>query len=221
MKRRHVYSPPKGSRILRLVVAVLGGLLCAFFVFYFIPLLKRLDASLSPPPEVAVEEVNLIIPPDDFVPPDDVPDDKPEPEPEPELNEEDPSLDLSLDIGDLSGGVGSTVIDLGANFSIADNMSNMFESAELDGRPRAKRKVPAPYPSALKKKKIQGRVLVWVSIDEKGNVTETSIKESSGHKDFDEAAKKALLRWKFSPGKKDGVSVATRVVQPYSFKLNL
>ena len=126
MKRRHVYTPPKGSRIARWFITILGGFLCAFFVFYFIPLLKRLESSLAPPPEMVKEEVNLIVPPDDFVQPEDIPEDEPEPEPEPEFAEEDSSLDLSLDVGDLTSGVGSTVIDIGASFSISDQMSNMF-----------------------------------------------------------------------------------------------
>lgn len=216
---RHVYRPPKGSMISRTIIAVLGGLFCAFLVFFAIPILKKLEASLKPEVEEFQEE-NVSTPQvDEFVAEEETPPEEPE-EPEPELQEESQDLDLSIDLPDLSGGVGSKVIEIAPQFQIADGFADAFDTSELQQPPKASTRFPPRYPDKLKKKKIQGRVLVSAVINESGQVTEAKVKESSGHPEMDKAAVKAINKWKFKPGIRKGKKVKAKIIQPISFKLS-
>lgn len=50
------------------------------------------------------------------------------------------------------------------------------------------------YPSALKKAKIEGRVVLQFTIDEAGYLVASSVKQSSGHGELDEAAMRMLAK---------------------------
>jgi protein TonB len=75
------------------------------------------------------------------------------------------------------------------------------------------------YPQTAKDQGIQGKVFVKVIIDEKGNVSETSILKSV-NKDCDKAAMDAIKKTKFTPGIKDNKPVKAEVTIPIMFKLN-
>lgn len=75
------------------------------------------------------------------------------------------------------------------------------------------------YPQTAKDQDIQGKVFVKVIIDEKGNVSETSILKSV-NEDCDKAATDAIKKTKFSPGIKDNKPVKAEVTIPISFKLD-
>ena len=64
-----------------------------------------------------------------------------------------------------------------------------------------------------------GRVLVLMTIDERGLVVDAKVKESSGHRELDEAALSAAMRWKFKPGIKGGLKAITTAVQPFTFRV--
>lgn len=220
MKRRHVYSPPKGSRFARFFVVIFGGLFCAFFVFYFIPLLQRLESSLAPVEET-VENVEVVPPPpEDYQSPDEPPPPEEEPEPEPEMVEESNDLDISLELPDMGSGVGSTVIQIAPKFTLSADDADLGFGGDVDVAPKPTTRFPPRYPQKLKQRKVQGKVLVSASVDENGVVTEAGVKQSSGHKALDDAAIKAILKWKFKPGLRGGTPVKAKVVQPFSFKLN-
>ena len=75
------------------------------------------------------------------------------------------------------------------------------------------------YPVSAKEAGIQGKVFVKVIIDERGNVTETSILKSVND-DCDKAAMDAIKKTKFTPGIKDNKPVKTEVTIPIMFKLS-
>ena len=74
------------------------------------------------------------------------------------------------------------------------------------------------YPETAKISKLEGRVLVKVLIDEKGNVTSTEIVESLSI-ECDNAPAEAIKKVKFTPAMKDGKAVKCEVVVPVQFKL--
>ena len=76
------------------------------------------------------------------------------------------------------------------------------------------------YPSSLKKKGVEGRVLIELVVDNKGAVVSAKVKSTSGHKAFDDAALKAAKRTKFKPAIRGGKPVKAKVIYPISFKLN-
>jgi protein TonB len=64
---------------------------------------------------------------------------------------------------------------------------------------------PAPaYPAISKKLKEEGTVLLTILVTKEGRVAEAQIKTSSGHKRLDDAAIRAIKRWKFNPATQAG-----------------
>ena len=80
---------------------------------------------------------------------------------------------------------------------------------------------PAPaYPSEARRKRQQGRVILDVLLNEKGYVKSLVVKKSSGYPLLDQAARKAVLKWRFRPKKIGGVAVASKVYVPIQFDLS-
>src|SRR5205823_226671 len=63
---------------------------------------------------------------------------------------------------------------------------------------------------------LEGTVILELSVDEKGAVTEVEIKERAGH-GFDEAAAAAARRFRFRPGTDDKTPVPSKVTYAYRF----
>ena len=95
----------------------------------------------------------------------------------------------------------------------------VFDVSEVDQDPKRIVAVRPVYPLNLKMREIEGWVLLFVVIDDKGNVVKAQGWRYS-HPDFVRPAIEAVLKWKFEPGYKDGRPVKVRRIQPISFKLN-
>jgi periplasmic protein TonB len=81
------------------------------------------------------------------------------------------------------------------------------------------RTVAPEYPDEMRRAGVSGVVMVNCMIDEKGNVTETSVEKSTAPA-FERPALDALKKWKFKPAKQDGVAISVRVTIPMKFVLN-
>jgi TonB family protein len=93
-----------------------------------------------------------------------------------------------------------------------------YSAISLDNPPNA-RFQPAPvYPAELKPLGLDGRVTVLFSVDVSGKVYNESVVDAS-HSRFAEEALRAVRRWRFEPGLKDGKRVAFRMAQAFSFNL--
>jgi protein TonB len=80
---------------------------------------------------------------------------------------------------------------------------------------------PVPiYPSSAKRDGIQGRVLLLVEVSVEGFAKEVKISGSSGYSSLDNAAKSAVLGWKFIPAKQYGKAIEASVLVPIEFKLS-
>ncbi|MFC2134236.1 energy transducer TonB [Bacteroidota bacterium] len=75
------------------------------------------------------------------------------------------------------------------------------------------------YPREAKELGIQGQVFIRAYIDEEGNVVKTEVLKGVGH-GLEEAAVKAIMETKFTPGKQNGIPVKTQVSIPVKFKLS-
>jgi TonB family protein len=77
-------------------------------------------------------------------------------------------------------------------------------------------KVDPVYPEQAKSVHLSGKVILSVTVDEKGNVSD--IKVTNGHPLLDEAAKAAVSQWKYSPTLLNGepVPVITTVTVSFS-----
>lgn len=90
---------------------------------------------------------------------------------------------------------------------------------ELDRPPGFLKQVMAEYPSWAQEQGVEAVVLVWVTIDDAGRVTEVSVKRGAG-KDFDISALKAVRMSLFKPLVRNGAKVPSRFIVTYDFKLD-
>ena len=77
----------------------------------------------------------------------------------------------------------------------------------------------AEYPKASLMNEEQGDVKMAFLVGADGNVVEAKLEKSSGFKNLDKAAMKALSGCKFKPGTKDGAVAQTWTKVDYSWKL--
>jgi protein TonB len=195
---------------------VIGGLVATIAVFVAIPLTQKLtaiiDGSSPPPPEISIE------PPEEQIieidqPPDDPPDD---PKPE-EMVEDSPDLDLGIDLGDLTAGTGGGFLMEIPKFAMK-GAEDAF-GGDFDSPPVPVNKLPPTYPNSLLGKGIGGRVLVSCTVDAEGRVTNTAIKQSSGHAELDKSAITAVNKWKFKPATKGGKKIKATCIVPFNFEV--
>lgn len=80
-------------------------------------------------------------------------------------------------------------------------------------------KVELPeYPDHLRRRGIEGRVLLRFRVLPDGSVGDIKVIESS-HQDLTEQASDAVSQWKFVPPTRDGVGVSLRFRHQFVFKL--
>ena len=87
----------------------------------------------------------------------------------------------------------------------------------LRNRPDVARSLARHYPADLKSAGVGGVALMWILIDEEGNVRNVQLKHSSGIKKLDEAALLVARDLLFSPATNRGVSVAVWIQLPITF----
>jgi len=80
---------------------------------------------------------------------------------------------------------------------------------------------PAPaYPDGARRLRQEGTVQLRVLVSPSGSASTVSIANSSGVASLDQAALRAVQRWRFKPAQRDGLAVAATVQVPIRFKLN-
>lgn len=80
--------------------------------------------------------------------------------------------------------------------------------------------VEAEYPPEALESRREGRVVLRLTIDSRGQVTAAEVAESAGS-DFDQAAHQAALRLRFLPAYRDEQPIAARLLYAYEFRLPL
>ncbi|HBV76039.1 MULTISPECIES: energy transducer TonB [Vibrio] len=76
------------------------------------------------------------------------------------------------------------------------------------------------YPRLAQRKGIEGTATYEIWLDANGNQLKQSLISSSGADMLDKAALDAIKKWKFSPQKINGISIAHRVQVPIRFQLD-
>jgi protein TonB len=99
-----------------------------------------------------------------------------------------------------------------------DGLAPAVPELSLSEAPKVLEEVKAEYPPELSRMNIEGHVIARLYIDETGRVRRIKITESTAH-GFDEPARKALMKFKFSPARtSDGKSVPTNITYKYTFE---
>lgn len=78
---------------------------------------------------------------------------------------------------------------------------------------------PPPYPRLLKRRGIEGYVLVEFTVTEQGLVQDPVIIESRPHEDFGKSVLRTVRFWKFKPYRLDDKPVAVRARQGIDFTM--
>lgn len=115
-----------------------------------------------------------------------------------------------------------------ANSAVEQNQNNQENmvydlrkgSSDSIKKPGIKEYSKPSYPSNLRKRNIEGQVIVTLRIDKEGKIHDLKINKSSGYQSFDQAALKAVSNWEFKAAEKDNKKVEVIVNLPIKFKLN-
>jgi protein TonB len=75
------------------------------------------------------------------------------------------------------------------------------------------------YPAISRRLGEQGRVVLSVSVSDRGDVLAVEVNQSSGHARLDDAAIDAVKRWRFVPARRGGEAVESTVLVPLRFRL--
>jgi periplasmic protein TonB len=110
------------------------------------------------------------------------------------------------------------VIPPGTKFGAG--IKDLFNLADLDQQPTPSGARANPtYPMDLKRQGVEGSCTLEFIVDSNGNVSQARVVKAT-HREFENPAMQAVLKWRFKPGKKGGRSVNTRVQIALEFKIN-
>jgi protein TonB len=94
--------------------------------------------------------------------------------------------------------------------------SRVYLDSDVDSPPR-KVSGDNPVPSARLKSGELIRVAVSFTVTETGDVADVEIVESGG-KSFDEDVMKAVRKWKYTPGAKQGAKIKVKLTRTFRFE---
>jgi len=97
-------------------------------------------------------------------------------------------------------------------------LGTIARPTDLDRVPRATAQMPPDYPSDLRRTSVTGSVTVEFDVDPSGRVIRASAVRFT-HREFVDPAVRAVLRWHFEPGKRNGRAVPFRMMIPIEFGL--
>jgi periplasmic protein TonB len=129
------------------------------------------------------------------------------------------AMNLGMAIGDVGG-------DFSVDFGISGETLGqqvrqlVFEIGDLDEPPRPLARLKPIYPPQARMRRIEGEVVVEFIVTADGTARSIVVVSSRPGDVFASAAARAIERWRFTPGTKDGAAVATRVRQKVEFRLD-
>lgn len=197
------------------------GMACGvvFSTFLFVLMAIAPLVGNIKPPQNDLQEVMVAFPPPEFEEIEEPePEEPPEEEPPPEMEE--PPPDLSLEQMDLvlNPGTGGS---LAGDFALPTTAANagdlgtedFIDFSELDEPPKLIDQSAFNYPRSLRTKKVSGRVVVYIELDEEGNVTKAEVSKSDLPQ-FNDFVLKEISRRKFSAPTFQGRKVKAKANLP-------
>lgn len=190
--------------------AITVGLIIAIILMLMLPISQMLSEGLKSRDRLA--DITVIEPPDLFdepPPPDEL-------EAEDEIEEleqerEPPTLEqlelaMNTDVSGLAGGDFSM-----PSYDLSGELDDLiYELSQLTVAPRPIAQAEPIYPPELRRNKVSGEVRVTFVVRADGTTDQVRIIRSS-NPGFEEPVLRAIRRWRFEPGEKDGKKVSARV----------
>jgi len=210
-------APPRLKE--RFSGAITAGIILAFAIMLALPVSQCVSEGLKDSDKTA--DITVIDPPVlmDIPPPpeeeiDEEQIDEIEEEREPPTLEE-LELAMNADVSALAGGDFTVpTIDIGSQIE-----DMIFELKDLSVQPQPISQTEPIYPAELKRAKVDGEVVVEFVIRPDGTTERIRIRSSS-NVGFEENTIRAVRKWRFKPGERDGKPVKSRVFLriPFSVK---
>ncbi len=97
-------------------------------------------------------------------------------------------------------------------------MSQRIAEQGYDTPPTPLTQVPAQYPERAQERGLVGEVIVKVSIDETGKVTDAQVERATADQVLIDSAIDAAMKWTFEPAVRYGSPVPSSIVIPFNFK---
>ncbi|MBK7673111.1 MAG: TonB family protein [bacterium] len=207
-------GPRRAARAV-LMVFVAGAINVAllFVASYLINASRAPEQDITVP--VGVSLVNL-------APPAPPKQEKAREETPPPPAEDKPEVEPDLFQPDLGAGIGDIAIDVNIGGATRDDAAReaIFDSIDLDQAPVAMVQVPPEYPFKAREQNVEGYVAVKFLVRPDGSVGNVNILKAQPAGVFDDAVRRALVRWKFQPGRLGNDAVAAWVTTTLRFDLN-
>lgn len=214
------FKTPTARSELPLSLLLGGGV--AVVLFVLMALAQTIGDVAIPTTEI-FEEVIAYTPPDIEEIEEDLPPPPEEEEPPPELEKDPPQLSLAqLDIALNPGTGGSLVGDFEMptinTSSSALGTDSFVDFSDLDQAPRPLPGSTLDFPRRLKRKAVNGRVILLVKLEETGRVLEALV-ESSDLPEFEKIVVSQVSEWRFTPPTKDGRPVRAQARFPIPIRI--
>jgi len=196
--------------------------LSTLLLYVALPYLERLSAPVQP--VVALRSVTTVAPPVPLPPPPEVPE-TPPPEQRALPVLEVPPRPLVLPPAhlQLQTGIGALVGDFAWGIDQGDlaltEEDGIFALGDLDTPPQPMVQLRPQYPPQARLRQQEGYVTVEFVVDAEGAVQSAVVVAAEPPEVFEQAALRAVARWRFSPGIRQGQAVAVRVRQRVEFRL--
>jgi len=203
-------------------LSVLLGIGFAFLLFVLMAVAQMLGEVVVPEKDL-VEQLVAYTPPEIEELEEEEPPPPPEEEPPPELESEPPELSLAqLDVA-LNPGTGGSLAGDFAMPTIATTASSLgtddfVDFSDLDQMPRPLPGSTLDFPRRLKRRSVNGRVILLIKLDEEGRVIESTV-ESSDLPEFEEIVASQVARWSFSPPTQNGKPVRAQARLPIPIRI--
>jgi protein TonB len=101
---------------------------------------------------------------------------------------------------------------------VGQGVDRIFDLSQLDQTPVVRIQQQPTYPFEMRRAGLMGEVNIGFIVDTSGNVRDPYV-ISATHLEFEVAALQAIKKWKFSPGRKNGRNVNTRMSEDIAFAI--
>ncbi len=129
-----------------------------------------------------------------------------------------PVFDLRLNLP-AGAGVLPARFDIRADPLVTGLDAGVFELSEIDEAPQPIVRLKPLYPAVARMRALEGFVVLEFTVGDDGATHDVAVLESDPPGIFDTAATRAVARWRFRPGHRQGAPVAVRVRQRVAFAL--
>lgn len=200
-----------------LPLSVLAGLAFSLLLFVLMALAQMMGDVVAPTSDLD-ESFAAYVPPEIETVEEDEPPPREEEAPPPELEAEAPPLSLDqLDIA-LNPGTGGS---LAGDFSMAMistsggelGTEDFVDFSDLDQLPRPIGVSGFNFPTRLKRKKVSGKIVLIIKLDQDGNVIDAVV-DQSNLPAFDDFVRNEVASWKFTPPTMNGRPVRAHARLP-------